>query len=597
MTKQLLLLFFCLSISLHAQKTLKLWPNGVPNAIATKNYKEETQYDALGIVKGVNKVSVPEITIFEPAEKLKNGTSILVLPGGGYTHLAINKEGFKVAKWLNTLGITAIVLKYRMPADSTMETKSIGPLQDAQEAIRYIRANADSLDIDAQKIGVLGFSAGGHLASTLSTQFDKQTYTSSNRVSARPDFSILIYPVITLKDDFTHKGSKNALLGEKPSKSLVEKFSNELQVTNNTPPTLLVHATNDKAVPVENSQQYYNALRKANVPAEFLIYQDGGHGFGLGTTGTHNQWPKACEKWLRQNKFLPQKEVYLFSYFKDNGEDGLHLAYSRDGLEWKSLHKDQSLLKPIVGKDSLMRDPCIIKGPEGLFHMVWTVSWTDKGIGYASSRDLVNWSQQQFIPVMEKFEGTRNTWAPEITYDEKENQFIIYWASTITGKFLETQSKMDNGYNHRMYYTTTKDFKTFSPTQLFYEPGFNVIDATLQKTGNGYVMFLKDETREPPQKNLKIAFSKNASGPYSKASKPITGDYWAEGPTAVKIKDTWYVYFDKYMDHKYGAVSSKDLENWTDISNQVTFPKGLRHGTVFTVSEDFFTTLNYKLED
>ena len=268
MTKQFLLLFFCLSISVQAQKTLKLWPKGAPNAIPTKSYKEETQYDAQGIIKGVSKVSVPEITVFEPEEHLKNGTSILILPGGGYTHLAINKEGFKVAKWLNTLGITAIVLKYRMPADVAMDNKTIGPLQDAQEAIRYLRANATNYKIDAQKIGVLGFSAGGHLASTLSTQFDKQIYTSSYNVSAKPDFSILIYPVITLKDDFTHKGSKNALLGENPTESVVENFSGELQVTKNTPPTLLVHATNDKAVPVENSIHYYNALRKANVPAE-----------------------------------------------------------------------------------------------------------------------------------------------------------------------------------------------------------------------------------------------------------------------------------------------------------------------------------------
>ncbi|UKT64198.1 glycoside hydrolase family 43 protein [Pedobacter mucosus] len=284
-------------------------------------------------------------------------------------------------------------------------------------------------------------------------------------------------------------------------------------------------------------------------------------------------------------KAQSKKEIYLFAYFKSNGEDGLHLAYSKDAYQWKALKNDQSFLTPIVSKDKLMRDPCIIRGADGLFHMVWTVSWKDKGIGYASSKDLITWSTQQFLPVMEKEAGTRNTWAPEITYDGKTKTYMIYWASTIEGKFLETASKEEDGYNHRIYFVTTKDFKSFSDTKLLYEPGFNVIDASIVKNDNKFVMFLKDETREPAQKNIKIAYSDNLVGPYTKASAPITGNYWAEGPTAVKVNNQWMVYFDKYREHKYGAIISPDLNMWTDVSDKIALPKGLRHGTILSIKE------------
>ncbi len=280
-----------------------------------------------------------------------------------------------------------------------------------------------------------------------------------------------------------------------------------------------------------------------------------------------------------------QKEspAYVFSYFKGNGEDGLHLAYSLDGLNWTSLKKDSSFLKPTVAKDKLMRDPCIIRGKDGLFHMVWTVSWKDRGIGYASSKDLIHWSEQVFVPVMEKEPTAKNCWAPEIFYDDAKKEYLIYWATTIPGRFPETENLGDN--NHRIYYVTTKDFKSFSDTKLLYDQGFNVIDASIQKAGKQYVMILKDETLKPVQKNLRVAFSNQASGGYGKPSAPITGSYWAEGPTALKIGQEWIVYFDKYRDHKYGAVKSKDLINWTDISDSVHFPKGLRHGTVLTISK------------
>lgn len=282
--------------------------------------------------------------------------------------------------------------------------------------------------------------------------------------------------------------------------------------------------------------------------------------------------------------------VYIFAYFKNNGQDGLHLAYSTDGFKWSALKKDSSFLKPTVAKDKLMRDPCIIRGADGLFHMVWTVSWNDKGIGYANSKDMINWSEQRFIPVMMHEDSARNCWAPEITYDAKSKQYMIYWATTIAGKY-KADPKVENGYNHRMYYVLTKDFNSFSKTKMLYDKGFNVIDATIVPDGKQFVMFLKDETREPAQKNLKIATSKKINKGYSEASAPITGNYWAEGPTTLKINGTWIVYFDKYMDHKYGAVQSSDLKNWTDVSDKLVMPKGIRHGTIFKISGKEFELL------
>lgn len=282
--------------------------------------------------------------------------------------------------------------------------------------------------------------------------------------------------------------------------------------------------------------------------------------------------------------------VYLFCYFKGNG-DGLHFTYSNDGYKWNVLFNDSIVLKPTAGKDKLMRDPCIIRGGDGLFHMVWTVSWNERGIGYASSPDLLHWSEQQYIPVMEHEPEARNTWAPEITYDPKKKEYMIYWATTITGRFPQIDTAAESKYNHRMYYVTTKNFKNFSPTKLLYEPGFSVIDANIVKEGKRYVMFLKNETRYPVEKNLRVATAKKLKGPYSAPSKPITGNYWAEGPTAIKIGNQWIVYFDKYRDHAYGAVASTDLVNWTDISDKVQFPKGTRHGTVFTVTKKEFDTL------
>lgn len=293
-----------------------------------------------------------------------------------------------------------------------------------------------------------------------------------------------------------------------------------------------------------------------------------------------------------------EKDVYIFSYFKDNGVDGLHLAYSYDGLKWITLNNDESVLKPEVGNDKLLRDPCIILDPDKIFHMVWTISWNEKGIGYANSKDLIHWSEQKYLPVMEHEPDAKNCWAPELFFDNQKQEYLIFWATTIPEKFPETDDQ-DNrgvtgkGYNHRIYYVTTKDFNEFSDTEILFDQGFNVIDATIIKKGTEYIMFLKNESNEPfiPQKNIRIAKSKSPEGPYGLASEPITGDYWAEGPTAIFIKDTCYLYFDKYRLHKYGLLVSKDLLNWKDESDSLVYPEGLRHGTVFKIKETLLEKL------
>ncbi len=285
-----------------------------------------------------------------------------------------------------------------------------------------------------------------------------------------------------------------------------------------------------------------------------------------------------------------ETDVYLFSFFKGNGEDGLHLASSEDGFNWVALNNNKSFLTPKVGKGKLMRDPCIIKGGDGKFHMVWTVSWNEKGIGYANSEDLIHWSEQKYIPVMHHEANARNCWAPELFYDANTKTYLIYWATTIPGKFPATDSLGDNWYNHRMYYTSTKDFIDFSDTKILYDDGFNVIDATIIKGEKSYVMFLKDETLLPKaEKNIRIATSKYLTEAYSQASAPISSN-WVEGPTAIKINNEWIIYFDMYIKDNMGAISSTDLKNWRDISDKINFPVGTRHGTVFKVKK---SVLNY----
>ncbi len=296
----ILLLFIGMEINAQ-EKTILLWEGKIPEEIIV-NY-EETEIYKDNELQSVSKVTVPTITIYTPSEIKANGTAVIIFPGGGYSHLSMNKEGKKVAKWLNSLGITAYLLKYRMPDDRTMKDKTIGPLQDAQEAVRMVRRNAKKWNLDASKIGVMGFSAGGHLAATLSIHFTEITYDSIENTSSRPDFTILIYPVISMQNEIANKGSKEKLLGLNPSSELIKKFSCDLNVNADTPKTFIVHATDDQSVPVENSINYYLALKNNKIQCELHLYEKGGHGFGLGLIDTSKNWTQDCENWLKNNSY------------------------------------------------------------------------------------------------------------------------------------------------------------------------------------------------------------------------------------------------------------------------------------------------------
>jgi acetyl esterase/lipase len=296
-------LLFGIIINLHSQnEILPIWSK-IPDEVTTADHKEK-EIIKEGKIHRTSLVTIPTLSVFVPKETKTNQTAILIFPGGGYAHLSMEKEGTNVAEWLNSLGITAFVVKYRLPSDLIMKSKSVGPLQDAQEAIRYVRSNAAKWNIDPNKIGTIGFSAGGHLASTLATHFDDKVYKSKFNSSARPDFSILIYPVISMHSNITHKGSQTNLLGKDPSQILIDNFSNDKKITSQTPPTFLVHATDDSAVLPENSINYYLALKKNNVSAELHIYEKGGHGFGLGIKDTSQYWTNDCKEWLKVNHYI-----------------------------------------------------------------------------------------------------------------------------------------------------------------------------------------------------------------------------------------------------------------------------------------------------
>ena len=275
-----LLLMGVSGVAAHGQTVpLPLWPNGAPNAVGS-----EAQ-------------DIPTITPFLAPKENATGAAIVICPGGGYSHLSEVKEGSDVAKWLNSLGISAFVLKYRLG----MRYHAPSQLLDAARALRTVRARAKEWSIDPARIGILGFSAGGHLASTLGTHFDQGKPADKDeleRVSSRPDLMVLIYPVITM-GDFAHKGSRSYLFGENPSADLIKLYSNELQVTRNTPPTFLAHSAADPGVPVENSMIFADALRKAGVPFEIHLYEQGPHGFGLApTNSTLATWTELCANWL-----------------------------------------------------------------------------------------------------------------------------------------------------------------------------------------------------------------------------------------------------------------------------------------------------------
>jgi acetyl esterase/lipase len=285
------------------QKTMNIWPGGIPGLVFNDSYVEKSTTGE-GFITRFEKTTNPMLYIFLPPNEKATGTAVLICPGGGYAALAFGHEGNAIASWLNDNGIAGIILKYRLPSELIMKDKSIGPLQDAQEAMRIIRRNAVMWNINPKKVGVIGFSAGGHLASTLSTHYAEKVYDVTDTVSARPDFSLLIYPVITMDASFTHAGSRKNLIGEDPSDDAIKRFSNELQVNEDTPPAFMVHSADDQTVPVKNSIVYYEQLVKYKIPSELHIFQKGGHGYGLGgSRDTQSAWPGLCISWLKASGF------------------------------------------------------------------------------------------------------------------------------------------------------------------------------------------------------------------------------------------------------------------------------------------------------
>jgi acetyl esterase/lipase len=279
--------------SAHAQARLRLYPDAAPNSIPSPNEEElraNAQVDSL-----TSKVSIPDLTIFLPKEN-PTGTAVIICPGGGYGTLLTKREGSDVARAFNKLGVAAFVLKYRLPNDKIMKDRSIGPLQDAQQAIRLVREKATEFKINPDKIGIMGYSAGGHLASSAGTHFKTRLVDQSGKTSLRPDFMLLINPVISFGDS-GHLGSRDNLLGKNASSEKIRLFSNELQVDSSTPPAFLVHSGADVVVPVSNSIRFYEAMNKNAVPGALHIYAKGEHGFL--TYPSFEEWFGRCTEWMR----------------------------------------------------------------------------------------------------------------------------------------------------------------------------------------------------------------------------------------------------------------------------------------------------------
>ncbi len=269
-------------------------------------------------------------------------------------------------------------------------------------------------------------------------------------------------------------------------------------------------------------------------------------------------------------------DLYMFTSFHEPADEGLRFLYSEDGIHWDSIAG--TWLAPTLG-DSIMRDPSIVVGPDSTFHLVWTIAWKgDTGFGYSSSRDLVNWSEQRRIPAMDSVVSTQNLWAPELFYDDVKGQYMVVYASCVPDAGFDVGIEEEKN-NHRLYYVTTMDFTTFSDPKLFYEPGFSCIDATLVKRGpEDYVMVVKDNTR--PNRNIKVAFAKDAEGPYTAASEPFTESF-TEGPSVAKVGDEYYIYYDTYRKFIYSAHKTSDFKTFTDVTDSISVPLGHKHGTIF----------------
>ncbi len=299
MKKHICLIFFFMILihTSNSQTVMKLWPDGTPGKMVSP--KPEEIFDGVR----VRYVSEPTLTVYLPAKEVNTGVAVVICPGGGYGMEAMDHEGYDVAEFLKSQGVAGIVLKYRLPY-----SHSEMPLQDAQQAMRMVRQHAEEWGINPQKVGIAGFSAGGHLASTLSTHFDSGNKDSNNpieRIGCRPDFSILLYPVVTFKEEWGHMGSRENLIGKTNDWKIIQNFCNELQITNQTPPAFLALADDDTSVKPRNSIEYYMGLKREGIPAELHIFKEGGHGFGMHKTGkAHDQWPMMVIEWMKAMKYI-----------------------------------------------------------------------------------------------------------------------------------------------------------------------------------------------------------------------------------------------------------------------------------------------------
>jgi acetyl esterase/lipase len=283
---------------------MPLYPDSIPNSKPALD-EEMADTSASGRIM-ISKISRPTLTVYLPPKEKANGAAVIVIPGGGYWKVAAVHEGSEVAKRFNDMGVTAFVLKYRLPSDVTMVNKEIGPLQDAQRAIQLVRERAKEWEIDKNRVGIIGFSAGGHLASTAGTHFNHAYIDAGKKANLRPDFMILVYPVISFADSICHMGSRENLIGKNPSPQKKEEYSNELQVTKKTPPTYLVHAEDDSTVKVQNMLLFATALQKNKVPFDFYLYEKGGHGFGLTNKTSEVKWMDLVQEWMTKSGFLNQ---------------------------------------------------------------------------------------------------------------------------------------------------------------------------------------------------------------------------------------------------------------------------------------------------
>jgi acetyl esterase/lipase len=295
-----LILFLIVSIHLEAQQIVDLYPTSIPNINAYP--MKEIVMEENGHISLYKNVSKPTLTLYHPKKEIATGAAVIICPGGGYSGESYLREGAQIAEAFVRKGIAAFILKYRLPSDTIMIDKTIGPLQDAQQAIKTVRQHASEWKLDAAKIGIMGFSAGGHLASTAGTHFNKSTIPNVEKISLKPNFMILVYPVISMKDEITHLGSRQNLLGKFASKEQVLLFSNELHVSPNTPPTWITHTGDDNVVTVENSIRFYQNLIQNKVPAEMHLYPKGNHGFVLSLPT--DEWMQPLFDWMRKSGFV-----------------------------------------------------------------------------------------------------------------------------------------------------------------------------------------------------------------------------------------------------------------------------------------------------